>query len=287
VRPETTIDELGLSSLERVELLTRLEGRGSTIDEAAFAKARTVGDLRRLAETPGEGGPGEVIEFPEWSRSLGPRTLRRVALPCLLLPLARVFAHVKATGLGDLAELRGPVLFASNHQSHLDLPAILMALPSHFRYRLATAMSREFFQAYFHPQDRKLRERFRYGLEYFLACLFFNGFPLPQREAGTRESLRYMGELATRGWSVLIFPEGAMTESGEIRGFQPGVGLVAAKTGLPVVPVRLIGLERVLHRSARFPSPGPVEVRFGAALHFSGTDYAAIAERIEQAVRGL
>jgi 1-acyl-sn-glycerol-3-phosphate acyltransferase len=96
-----------------------------------------------------------------------------------------------------------------------------------------------------------------------------------------------MGEMAAQGWSVLIFPEGVITETGEIAKFQPGVGLVASKTGLPVVPVRLIGLDRVLHRTARFPTPGRVEVRFGEAMTFSGADYAAIAHRVEEAVRAL
>jgi long-chain acyl-CoA synthetase len=287
VRPETTLDELGLSSLERVELLTRLEGRGAEIDESAFVKARTVGDLQRLSQRPSGTAAAEIIEFPQWSRWLPPRALRRVALPLFLLPLARVFAHVKSSGLDRVQATQGPVLFAANHQSHFDLPAILAALPSPRRYRLATAMSREFFRAYFHPQGHGLTERFRFGLEYFLACLFFNAFPLPQREAGARDSLRYMGELAADGWSILIFPEGIRTQAGEIRKFQPGVGLIAAKTGLPVVPVRLIGLERVLHTSAKFPTPGPVEVRFGQAMHFSGSDYAAIASQIEEAVRAL
>ena len=281
VEAGTTIDELGLSSLERVELLTRLQ-----VDESALTKTHTVGDLQRLAERPNP-QPEETIELPMWSRSLGPRALRRVALPFFLLPLARIFAHVRTAGRANLEELSGPVLFASNHQSYLDQPVILAALPARYRYRLATAMRREFFQAYFHPEGHRLGERFKFGLEYFLACLAFNAFPLPQREAGARESLRYMGDLAGQGWSVLIFPEGIITDAGEIVRFQPGVGLIASKIGLPVVPVRLVGLERVLHRSWRFPVPGRVEVRFGEAMHFQGNDYAAIARQIEEAVRAL
>jgi long-chain acyl-CoA synthetase len=271
-------DDPGLSSLERVELQVRLEHQ----PEAA-----------RASQVP----LMAPIEFPEWSRGLLPRALRRVALPYFLLPLARIFAHVKAIGRERLKDVRGPVIFAANHQSHLDNPAILAAMPSRFRYRVATAMSREFFHVYFHPEGQPIRKRFRYGLEYYLACLCFNAFPLPQREAGARESLRYMGELASDGWSILIFPEGAMTLTGEIAAFQPGVGLIAAKTGLPVVPVRIIGLDKVLHKSARFPTPGPVEVRFGdpirftdedyGALDYAALDYTAIAKRLEDAVRSL
>jgi long-chain acyl-CoA synthetase len=286
VNADTRLDELGLSSLERVELLTKLEGKSGEISEATFTQARTVGDLRRLAERPVERQP-EPITFPEWSRRLVPRALRRVSLPFFLLPLLRVFVHLRGRGRENLAGLRGPVLFASNHQSHLDLPAILAALPARYRYRLATAMSREFFRKFFHPEGQTFGERFHFGLLYYLACLVFNGFPLPQREAGARDSLRYMGELAAEGWSLLIFPEGAITETGEMRPFQPGVGLIAVKTGLPVVPIRLVGVNKVLHRTWRFPKPGRVEVHFGEAMHFGDEEYAMIAGRVEEAVRRL
>jgi long-chain acyl-CoA synthetase len=285
VGAETSFAELGLSSLERVELLTKLEAGGRPVDEAALAQAQTVGDLERmLREGPRESEP---IHYPAWSRSLAPRWLRRAALPGLLLPLTRIFAHVKVSGREHLEALAGPVLFAANHQSHLDLPVILTALPAKFRYRVSTAMSREFFHAYFHPEGQSAGKRFRLGLEYYLALLLFAAFPLPQREAGARSSLRYMGELASEGWSVLIFPEGAMTDSGAIGEFKPGVGLIASKAGLPVVPVRLVGVDKVLHRTARFPRAGPVEVQFGKSLVFSGEDYAGIARQIESAVRRL
>jgi hypothetical protein len=170
----------------------------------------------------------------------------------------------------------------------MDLPVILAALPARFRYRLATAMLREFFRAWFHPdQARSLGQRLHFGLLYYLATLFFAGFPLPQREAGTRQALRYMGELASDGWSVLIFPEGIITDTGAIAPFQPGVGLIAVKANLPVVPVRLTGIDHVLHRTARFPTPGPVQVRFGKPMTFTGEDYAAIAGHIERALREL
>ena len=63
--------------------------------------------------------------------------------------------------------------------------------------------------------------------------------------------------------------------------------MLAARLGVPVVPVRLSGLEKVMHRDARFPVPGRVRVRFGAPLRVSGDDAAAIAKQVEDAVRGL
>ena len=102
---------------------------------------------------------------------------------------------------------------------------------------------------------------FTNSLNYYLSSLFFNAFPLPQREAGTRQTLRYIGELVGDGYSVLIFPEGRRTEDGEIARFQPGVGMIASRLDVPVVPVRLEGLDRVLHHTWKFPTRGPARVR--------------------------
>ena len=60
-------------------------------------------------------------------------------------------------------------------------------------------MAKEFFDAHFHPDGRSRRERFAAGAFYYLAALFFNAFPLPQREAGARRTLRYIGELVSDG----------------------------------------------------------------------------------------
>ncbi|HEX5430955.1 MAG TPA: lysophospholipid acyltransferase family protein, partial [Bryobacteraceae bacterium] len=128
---------------------------------------------------------------------------------------------------------------------------------------------------------------FTSGLQYYLATLFYNAFPLPQREAGAGRSLHYMGELIGQGWCVLIFPEGDRTRRGEMYPFQPGVAMLASHARVPVVPVRIQGLERVLNRDARWPSHGRVKVSFGAPLTLQGTGYSAEAKRLEQAVRAL
>ena len=120
-----------------------------------------------------------------------------------------------------------------------------------------------------------------------LSAAFFNTFPLPQREAGARQTLRYAGELISNGFSVLIFPEGKRTDHGEIGPFRPGVGMMAARLGVPVVPVRVEGVDRVLHQSWKMARPGRVRVIFGAPLHLSGDDYVGLTEKVETAVRKL
>lgn len=282
----TSLADLALSSLDRIQLMMELEQRtGAAISESQFAQAKTIGDLTRVR--PAAESPEEPIDFPEWNRSRSADLLRRTALPLFILPLARIFAWLRTEGRENLRNIEPPVIFASNHQSHFDVPMILAALPARWRYRTSPAMAKEFFDAHFHPASYPWRNRFTSGLNYNLAALVFQAFPLPQREAGTRESLRYAADLAADGRSILIFPEGKRTDAGEILPFQPGVGMLASRLRIPVVPVRLVGLEKVLHKTARFPTPGRVRVKFGAPQHLAGDDYAALAKQIEDAVRSL
>jgi long-chain acyl-CoA synthetase len=294
IGPSTTIDELGLSSLERVELMMAIEEAFQlTVDETKFAAASTVADLIGLAQPIDSGGTATIVAaaesvvFPTWNRTAPARALRRASLPTWILPLARIFARVEVQGLEHLANLQGPVIFAANHQSHFDAPVILQALPARWRYRVAPAMAKEFFKAHFSPDQFPRSARVTNSINYYLSSLFFNAFPLPQREAGTRQTLRYIGELLAEGFSVLIFPEGKRTDAGEINRFLPGVGMIAARLDVPVVPIRLEGLDRILHHTWKFPTRGPARVVFGRPMLLKGNDYQSIAQEVEAAVRGL
>jgi long-chain acyl-CoA synthetase len=308
---DATLDELGLSSLDRVELMMALEEAFRiTLDESQVSGDQRLGDLRRLFEPVGSGTPrpetargttqgspragddvtrrtdGPIV-FPSWNRWRLVWWVRRLSLPTWILPLGRIFMDLHVDGLEHLTGLEGPVVFSSNHQSHLDTPAILLALPVRRRYWLATAMAKEFFTAHFNRREYGWRAWFTNSLNYYGACAFFNAFPLPQREAGARQTLRYIGEIAGDGYSILLFPEGKRTMTGAIDRFRPGVGMIGARLDLPVVPVRLEGLSNVLHQRSRWPTRGPVRVVFGAALHLTGDDYEGLAKRVEDAVKGL
>jgi long-chain acyl-CoA synthetase len=287
---KATMDELGLSSLERIELMVAIEDAFQThLDEGAFADARDLSELRTLVDraTTGEAQPVEPVDFPSWNRSWPARAVRRVTLPTFILPLARAFAWIRVEGAEELRRIDTPVVFASNHQSHMDTPVILAALPSRLRYRVAPAMAKEFFKAHFYPDQHGRTARFTSSLNYYLAALFFNAFPLPQREAGARQTLRYIGEILESGFSVLIFPEGKRTDAGEIDRFRPGIGMIASRLAVRVVPVRLEGLDQVLHHRWRMARPGRVRVAFGRPLELSGDDYDRLARQVEEAVRAL
>ena len=163
----------------------------------------------------------------------------------------------------------------------------MAALPARWRYRLAPAMGKEMFAAHFFPEQHGRGAWFRSSLEYYLAVLFFNAFPLPQREAGARQTLRYIGELLGEGTSVLIFPEGHRSETGDIDAFRPGIGMIASRLDATVVPVRLVGLDKVLHVGWRMARLGRVRVTFGAPMRLAGEDYEALARQVHDAVTHL
>ena len=253
-----------LTSLERVERMVAFGVDESTISGPAAAESVT-----------------SAGDFPAWNRGPFARLMRRIFLPGFLLPLARIFAHIRREGLANLEGIEPPVIFASNHQSYMDVAAIMAALPAKWRYRVAPAMRKEFFHEHFHGRS------FTNSLNYYLAALFFNAFPIPQREPGALATLRYMGDLANEGWCILIFPEGKMTRAGEIAPFQPGVGMIASRLDIPVVPVRIEGLDRVLHQTWKMARMGRVRIAFGRPLRLTGHDYLAQARQIEEAVKKL
>jgi long-chain acyl-CoA synthetase len=290
VSDATTIDELGLSSLERVELMVALEDRfQSRVDESRFAQAASVADLKSLLSGPGPAAEpvDEPVDFPTWNRSWPVALVRRLSQATWILPLARVFAHLQVEGREHLRAIRGPVVLAANHQSHFDVPVILAALPGRLRARVAPAMAKEFFKAHFFPEGFSRRARLSNSLNYYLAAFFFNAFPLPQREAGARQTLQYIGELSGKGWSILIFPEGMRSRSGDMKPFRGGIGMIGSRLDIPVIPVRLDGIDRILPTGSSFARMARVRVAFGAPMTLHGDDYSGLAKQVEDAVRAL
>ena len=289
VADSTPLDDLGLSSLDRVELLVALEQElGRPVDETLFAAARTLGDVSALQSGRLESVPAAPpFRYPKWNRHWFARAFRAFNLNLWLLHLAHLFAWVRVDGLDNLRSLKGPVLFASNHQSFFDTPSIFIALPWKWRNRLAPTMRKEFFDAHFHPGKYGLFAWFTNSLNYWLSLLMFNAIPIPQHEAGTRQALRALGELVESGDCPLIFPEGRHSPDENLYPFQAGVAMIAARLRIPVVPIRLRGSNRVLRPGARMARPGRVSVVIGAPLRLEGEDYAALAKLLEERIRAL
>ena len=200
--------------------------------------------------------------------------LRAVLIAGFLWPLMAVFSRRRAYGREVLDTLDGPVIFAANHLSVADNPAVLLALPWRWRLRLATAMSVEVMRG-------------RGRIQTFFASLISNGFLISQT-GSIRASMAYCGRLVRANWSILFFPEGIRSGDGTMAPFRPGIGLLASSLGVPVVPVHLKGTGSVLPKDGSRPRRGHIEVRFGAPMRIApGADYAAAAREIREAVAAL
>jgi long-chain acyl-CoA synthetase len=112
-------------------------------------------------------------------------------------------------------------------------------------------------------------------------------FPLP-KESGFLQSFRFAGDLADRGWNILVFPEGLTSETGEMVHFRSGIGLLTKELNLPVVPLYLEGLWDLKRDNRILARPGHVKVKVGEPVRFSPEqDAADIARELERRVRAL
>ncbi|HXI39308.1 MAG TPA: 1-acyl-sn-glycerol-3-phosphate acyltransferase, partial [Bryobacteraceae bacterium] len=282
--------ELGISSLERVELLSELENHyGVELDERRFAEVSSIDDLNTLLHEAGEEpARAERALLPRWNRSLPVRALRFFLLQTMILPLFRSLLTLEVEGAENLNGVGAPVLFASNHQSHLDTPAIFAALPMRWRHRVSPAMSQDYFRVWLEPRGAPWRKRLANMLEYVLVTGIFNAYPLPQRMAGVRRALKYTGELIDGGYCPLVFPEGKRTPNGSLQPFKTGIGLMATRLRAPVVPIHVAGLFEIYSIHDDWPKRGTVRVTIGMPLHFDDdSDEEAATRAIEDAIRRL
>jgi len=281
---------LGLSSLDRMELLSALEEKFHVeLNETTFANAKTVADVERVLEQPT--ARRSEYSYPRWTQREPVRCLRLAVYYALVWPATQILGHPRIVGRENLRGLRGPVLVVSNHITRrADIGLILAALPPRFRHRLAAAMGGESLQNMRHPpRDWFFARRWAYQLGYWLASLLFNVFPLPQF-SGFRESFRFAGESIDRGYSVLVFPEGEVnnSEDGRMAPFQSGIGLLAENLGIPIIPMRLDGVWQMKRERRRLAHFGEITVRIGAPVTFPpGTPPDEIAHCLESLVRSL
>lgn len=264
-------EDLGLDSLSRVELLSAVEERFHIdVDEQAFTTAETVGEIELLirAEKP----PVESrtkFSFPRWPLRAPVSWLRVAFYRAVTLPITKILCRVRVRGLENLAGVRAPVLFASNHVTEIDAALIMSAMPARFRGRLAIAMDGERLMSYRHaPPGTPSLTRLRTFFQYWLATAMFNVFPLPRR-SGFRRSFEFAGEAMDAGYNVLIFPEGEITKDGRMQKLRRGVGLLAGGLEAATVPVKISGLYELRKAGRRFfAPPGSVTITFGEPVPF-------------------
>ena len=298
--PNATLEsDLNLSSIDRVELMSAIEDRYQVdLNETAVSQATTVGELERLMR---ESRPAPIpYNYPRWTQRWPITWIRTAVYHLATRTATTILAQPRVIGGEKLDSLNGPFLVISNHVTYLDVGFILYALPFRLRTRLATAMIGERLMALRHPrpENAAIRQspangfsgwlwRLQDRLNYFYTTALFNVFPIPQR-SGFRDSFEFAGESADRGYSILVFPEGRRTDDGSLLPFQKGVGLLANRLNLPVLPMRIDGLFPYRQKQQRLIGPNKITVHIGDPVKFpANADPETIAKELERRVTML
>jgi long-chain acyl-CoA synthetase len=279
--------DLGLSSLDRVELISALEDRYQVdLSETRFSAARTVGDVERMLS--GETRVRAEYHYPRWVLQWPVAWLRLLVHYLLGRPAMILLGWPRIEGRENLRGWSGPMLVVCNHIADVDFAFVQTALPARLGNRIATATRGEDLEALHTPAaSRGFFGRIYDRTKWVLGVSLLNLFPLP-REAGFRQSFAYAGEAVDRGYSVLVFPEGRHTVDGKMNPFRAGVGLLANNLGIPVLPMRIEGLFEVKQAGRKSAPAGKIRVCIGQPMKFaSGGDPAQIALELQKAVEAL
>ncbi|WP_460799538.1 lysophospholipid acyltransferase family protein [Microbacterium sp. GXF0217] len=201
----------------------------------------------------------EPSDAPETSteESDGPRhagftyTLGRA----VIRPLAGVIYRPRVEGK-DLVPRTGPVIFASNHLSFIDSIAIPVAAPRPVHFLAKSS--------YFEGT----------GISGALSRTFFESIgAIPVRRGAGQAALDALDQqrkLLEEGLAVALYPEGTRSTDGRLYKGRTGVAFLALQTGAPVVPVGLIGTDRVMPKGAKMPSLRErITVKFGEPIDVS------------------
>jgi len=172
--------------------------------------------------------------------------------------LAVSFIRVRTEGLEKL-DPRGTYVFVANHASYMDIPALLAYLPFQFRFFAKKGLYRI-------P---------------FLGGHLRRAGHIPVDRSSPRASLKSMSEgahiVARRGTSVLLFPEGGRSPKG-LRQFKEGAAYIAIKAGVPVAPLAIFGMRRLLPMGSIHIRPGEVVLRVGDPIPTAGLGLSGRAE---------
>ena len=275
--PEAHLDlDLGLESLDRIELLAELQrSQGVDLDNEAAGRVHTVAELidalaaagpaagrtdmpvagakDAAATAAGDGNWAEVLTRTpaDIDRHLRRRPVLELITFLLLRGLRTLWwlaAGFRARGVEHVPTER-PFVLCANHASYVDPFVLCMALPRRALARVFFVGYSEYFEGFFGSKLGRL----------------FRNIPIdPNRNL--ERAMQAAAEGLRRGMVLVIFPEGSRSLDGEVREFRRGAGILARHAGVALLPAGIWGAFRVWPRQGP-KRRHPVAVEFGEALH--------------------
>jgi len=177
-----------------------------------------------------------------------------------------VGVRVRVHGLGRIPA--GVCLFAANHTSSADAPAVVGAIPRRIAILLKESLfkwpivGQAFSSAHFIPVNRSARE-------------------------SAISSVEKATEALKAGQSFLIYPEGTRSPDGRLQEFKKGAAVMAIKAGVPIVPMACTGAHRIMGKRSLVIHPGEISVEFLEpidASNYSVEERDVLNERVRMAM---
>lgn len=260
---EPIVEAYGIDSVSRIALLDAVEASYNVeLDEtvldatttlATFKEAVQKGDASRHLERVGR--------WTEQTRT--GMAAQTVLLQCLR---ARLDVEVKGSVPDET------VVFAANHNSHLDTPLLLAALPRSVRGRVSVAGAKDYF--------------FTNPVISWFARRALQVYPF-DRQHDPRRSLLRTGRLLDKERSVAVFPEGTRGEPGVMSSFEQGIGVIGVDMDATIIPVGITGTDKALPKGSWLPRHEEITVCFGDPIRFEQESYEEATKRVEDRVRDL
>lgn len=199
---------------------------------------RPVAAMKRVLRRRRRSEPPALIRTPR------PSLTYRLISYLLVFPVFRLLLRGRTCG-GELVPREGALVVVANHGSHLDPPLL-----GHVLGRPVAFMAKA--------------ELFRVPLlgPIIRAC---GAYPVT-RGASDREAIRTAGDRLEEGWAVGVFIDGSRQGDGRVNHPQPGAALLAARAGVPLLPVAILNSHRALGPGQSRLRPVPVHVRIGTPI---------------------
>jgi long-chain acyl-CoA synthetase len=267
IRPNHNLElDLGLDSMQRVELLTALEQQlGGDVPEAQLGEIYSVRDLVDAVLSSADRGEGHAgAATPAWSTILSepvtdPEVLALArgnifadvcfySLGKLIYFSSRTIFHFQVRGLENLPA-NGPYLLCSNHQSYVDPMLMAGALPWRtFRSLFALGTSEIFGKGFMRRLARWIR----------VVVLDPDVNLVPAMRAG------FFG--LTHGRILILYPEGERTNDGNPTIFRKGAAILSLHSQAPIVPVAIEGFYEAWPRHKKYPKVAHLQLVFGKPI---------------------
>jgi long-chain acyl-CoA synthetase len=262
VHVRSRVDALGFDSLTYTELAAALEGAGVSLPEGVdFTGAQDVAALYELV-TGGRPGAAALDRRARRKRDLGdvlgegdlniPEPVARAGKAGLSVLQRLFYRKVLETEVRGASRIprHTHFLVAANHASHLDMGVVKVALGEAGRNIASLAAADYFF-------SNKLRRA------YF--ANFTNLVPM-ERTGSIRKSLGVAERVLRRGRSLVVFPEGTRSVTGELADFLPSLGYLALRAEVGILPAYIGGTFASMPKGAALPRTRSLTVAFGPFL---------------------